>query len=183
MRARRPAGQSGLDGPARLIIVRARNLGVVAALITLILDQASKLWLLHVFNLAERQPVRLAPVLDLVLAWNRGISYSLFWAEGDTGRWLLVGGTLIATALLAGWLWRAHSWLTGLALGLLIGGALGNVVDRIAYGAVADFVFFHVGNFRWYIFNGADCAIVVGIALLLVEMIWPPAASRAHKTP
>ena len=73
--------------------------------------------------------------------------------------------------------------VTGLALGLLIGGALGNVIDRIAYGAVADFVYFHVGSFRWYIFNGADCAIVIGIALLLIEMIWPQRPPHAHKTP
>lgn len=160
-----------------------RKLGVVAALLALALDQASKLWLLNVFGLAERQPVHLAPVLDLVLAWNRGISYSLLWAEGEGGRWLLVAVTLVATALLGLWLWRVRSRTTGLALGLLIGGALGNVVDRIAYGAVADFVFFHVGSFRWYIFNGADCAIVLGIGLLLIELIWPPGEPDAHKTP
>lgn len=156
---------------------------MVAAAAALAVDQASKLWLLRVFHLADRQPVRLAPVLDLVLAWNRGISYSLFWAEGEGGRWLLIGATLVATALLASWLWRARSVLTGLALGLLIGGALGNVVDRVAYGAVADFVYFHVGSFRWYIFNGADCAIVLGVGLLLVELIWPRAGSPAHKMP
>lgn len=164
-------------------VVSARKVGVAAAVAALAIDQASKLWLLRVFDLPERQPVRLAPVLDLVLAWNRGISYSLFWAEGEGGRWLLVGATLAATALLGAWLWRAHSPLIGLALGLLIGGALGNVVDRVAYGAVADFVYFHVGSFRWYIFNGADCAIVVGVALLLVELIWPRTVVRAHKMP
>lgn len=160
-----------------------RKIGVLAGLVAVLLDQASKLWLLHGFNLAERQPYRLGSMLDLVLVWNRGISYSLLWAEGDAARWLLVVATLIATALLGLWLWRVRFALTGLALGLLIGGALGNVIDRIAYGAVADFVYFHVGSFRWYIFNGADCAIVIGIALLLIEMIWPPRAPHAHKTP
>jgi signal peptidase II len=163
--------------------VNPRKIGILAALVAALVDQASKLWLLHVFHLAERQPFRVAPVLDLVLVWNRGISYSLLWAEGNAGRWLLVGATLLATALLGLWLWRVRSAMTGLALGLLIGGALGNVVDRVAYGAVADFVYFHVGSFRWYIFNGADCAIVIGIALLLIELIWPPAAPEAYKTP
>ncbi len=160
-----------------------RKIGVLAALVAVLIDQASKLWLLRVFDLAERQPYRLGSMLDLVLVWNRGISYSLLWAEGDGARWLLVAATLVATGLLVVWLWRVRLAVTGLALGLLIGGALGNVIDRIAYGAVADFVFFHVGSFRWYIFNGADCAIVIGIALLLIEMVWPQRASHAHKTP
>lgn len=127
--------------------------------------------------------MRIAPVLDLVMAWNRGVSYSLLWAEGETGRWLLIAGTLLATGLLAYWLMRARSALTGLALGLLIGGALGNVVDRVAYGAVADFVFFHVGGFRWYVFNGADCAIVAGVGLLLLELLKPARPVEAAKMP
>ncbi len=152
---------------------RIRRLGVGMALLALVVDQASKLWLLRIFDLPGRQQVRLMPWLDLVMAWNRGISYSLLTADSDAGRWLLIAGTLAAIGLLGVWLWRVRSPLTGIALGLLIGGALGNVVDRVAYGAVADFVYFHVGGFHWYIFNGADCAIVVGVALLLVDMVSP----------
>ena len=162
-------------------LVSVRTLGLVAAALALILDQASKFWIVQIFDLPARQPVHLAAVLDLVMAWNRGISYSLFTADGETGRWLLIVATLAATALLVAWLLRARSALTGLALGLLIGGALGNVIDRLIYGAVADFVYFHAGSFRWYIFNGADCAIVSGVALLLVEMIWRHPRTDAHK--
>lgn len=163
--------------------MRAHRLGLLAALLVLVVDQGSKIWLLRSFDLAARQPVRLAPVLDLVLAWNRGVSYSLFTADTDAGRYLLIGVTILATLLLVAWLARTRSPLTGTALGLIIGGALGNVIDRFAYGAVVDFVFFHVGSFRWYIFNGADCAIVLGVALLLVEWIVPPTPVRAAKLP
>ena len=113
------------------------------------------------FDIANNQPVRLAPVLDLVLAWNKGISYSLFTTDSRYGPVILLAVTLAATALLAWWLWRATAAFTAVALGLLIGGALGNAYDRYAYGAVVDFVYFHVGGFSWYIFNGADCAIVL----------------------
>ena len=156
-----------------------RWIGCGAALLAILADQASKLWLLHIFDIAARQPVALAPWLDLILAWNRGISYSLLTAETDTGRWLLIAGTLAATALLAVWLARARTRLTGLALGLLIGGALGNVVDRVLYGAVVDFVYFHVGSFRWYVFNGADSAIVIGVALLLLDLLRPSPVEAA----
>ncbi|HEX4764912.1 MAG TPA: signal peptidase II [Lichenihabitans sp.] len=162
---------------------RIRRLGIGMALVALVIDQSTKLWLLRVFDLPGRQQVRLMPWLDLVMAWNRGISYSLLTADSDAGRWLLIAGTLAAIGLLGVWLWRVHSPLTGVALGLLIGGALGNVIDRIAYGAVADFVYFHVGAFHWYVFNGADCAIVLGVALLLVDMVSPHRETAAQTPP
>ena len=162
---------------------RIRRLGIGMAFVALVIDQASKLWLLRVFDLPGRQQVRLMPWLDLVMAWNRGISYSLLTADSDTGRWLLIAGTLAAIVLLGVWLWRVRSSLTGIALGLLIGGALGNVIDRVAYGAVADFVYFHVGAFHWYIFNGADCAIVLGVVLLLVDMASPHRETAAEIPP
>lgn len=160
-----------------------RALGTVIALAVLLLDQASKQWLLRGFDLAERQPVRLAPVLDIVLAWNRGISYSLFTTDSRYGPWVLLAVTLAVTVLLVLWLWRATATVTAVALGMLIGGALGNAYDRFAYGAVVDFVYFHVGGFSWYIFNGADCAIVVGVVLLLWEAMRKPSDVRASKLP
>lgn len=146
-----------------------RHLGLAAAAIMLALDQASKLWLLLAFDLAQRQPVKLLPFFDLVLAWNTGISYSLFSGDSATGRWVLIAVTLTATIGLGIWLWTARHALTALALGLLVGGALGNLIDRLAYGAVVDFAHFHVGGFSWYVFNFADCGIVVGVALLLYD--------------
>ncbi|WP_131116025.1 signal peptidase II [Lichenihabitans psoromatis] len=155
-----------------------RVLGLLVALAALAADQASKLWLLFVYDLGNHQPVRLLPFLDLVLVWNRGISYSLFTTDSERGRVILLAVTLLATAALVVWLFRVHSRFTAAALGLLIGGALGNAYDRFAYGAVADFVWFHARTFSWYIFNGADIAIVIGVILLIYESIFQRAASK-----
>jgi signal peptidase II len=154
-----------------------RLLGAAAALFAFGIDQASKYWLLDVYDIALRQPVRLAPVFDVVLAWNLGVSYSLLTTTSDEGRWLLLAGALAITLVLWVWMWRAGNAATTIALGLVIGGALGNAADRWIHGAVADFFFFHVGSFRWYVFNLADCAIVAGVALLLLESF---GASRAN---
>ncbi len=163
--------------------MRAIRVGLAAAALALAIDQGSKLWLLHVYDLARRQPVRLAPVLDLILAWNRGISYSLFTSGGEAGRYALIAVTIVVIALLLAWLAKARRRVTVLAIGLLIGGALGNLVDRFLYGAVMDFVWFHLGHFSWYVFNAADCAIVAGVALLLVEWVLPEGPPRAAKMP
>jgi signal peptidase II len=149
------------------------RLGIVVAVLAAAIDQGAKLWLLHVFDLAAKVPVHLGPFIDLVLAWNTGISFSLFPQVGPLGQWALLGVKAAAVALLWVWLARAGSRLTALAIGLIIGGALGNAIDRVAYGAVADFVLFHITTeswtFRWYVFNLADVAIVAGVVGLLYE--------------
>ena len=158
---------------------RRRLLGFAVAALMLALDQGTKLWLLYPFNLAAREPVALGPFVELVLAWNPGISYSLFPASSERAKWTLLGLTLLATLALAAWLWTARSRTLSLALGLLVGGALGNAWDRFAYGAVADFIRLHAGDFSWYIFNLADCGIVAGVALLLYDSVFgrDPAAA------
>ncbi len=148
-----------------------RRLGFLVAAITLAVDQGHKIWMLDVFDIAARQPVALTPFLDLVMAWNPGISYSLLSAETPEGRLALLALSLGATLLLGVWLWRAQRRITTIGLGLIVGGALGNAWDRFAYGAVADFFHFHVGGFHWYIFNLADVAIVAGVCLLLYESL------------
>ena len=148
-----------------------RLLGFLVAAITLAVDQGHKIWMLDVFDIAARQPVALTPFLDLVMAWNPGISYSLLSAETPEGRLALLALSLGATLLLGVWLWRAPRRITTIGLGLIVGGALGNAWDRFAYGAVADFFHFHVGGFHWYIFNLADVAIVAGVCLLLYESL------------
>jgi signal peptidase II len=157
--------------------------GVLVAILVAAADQGVKLWLLRVFHLGDKAPVRLGPFFDLVLAWNTGISFSLFPQVGPLGQWALVGVKTVAVLLLWVWLARAGSRLTALALGLIIGGAVGNAVDRIAYGAVADFVFFHVTtagwSFRWYVFNLADVAIVAGVIGLLYDSILGTDAAKA----
>lgn len=170
--------------PADAPPVASRSTGVAAALAVCAFDQIVKLWLIFVYDLGARGIVKVAPFLDLVLVWNTGISYGLFQQDSELGRWLLLGFKLLAVGLLAVWLVRANSRLTALALGLIIGGALGNAIDRVAYGAVADFVLFHITTaswqFRWYVFNVADAAIVAGVVGLLYDSL---RGERAVKAP
>jgi signal peptidase II len=158
--------------------------GLLALLVTCLLDQASKLWLLFGFDLGHRGAVRLSPFLDLALTWNTGISYGWFQQEGPVGQWVLLALKTLAVVLLWIWLARANSRLVALSLGLIMGGAIGNALDRLFYGAVADFVFFHIDTatwrFAWYVFNLADVAIVAGVAGLLYDSI---VGDRAAKAP
>jgi signal peptidase II len=157
--------------------------GLAVATITCLIDQASKLYLLFAVDLANN-PLRLGPFFDFVLTRNTGISYGLFQTQGPVGQWVLLGFKALAVILLWLWLARSQGRLTALSLGLIIGGAVGNAIDRLAYGWVADFVFFHVsgGNWRfnWYVFNLADVAIVAGVVGLLYESL---AGERAQKAP
>jgi signal peptidase II len=151
-----------------------RHLGLLAMGATLAADQANKLWLIFIFGIEARQPVRLAPFFDVIYAKNPGISYSLLPAQTGTERIGLLVLTLAATGFLGFWLWRAATKTAGLGLGLIVGGALGNAYDRLVYGFVADFYHFHIGTFSWYVFNLADVAIVFGVALLIFDS-WSPA--------
>ena len=146
----------------------ARLWGSGAALAGLLVDQAHKVWMLGPFALEERGRVPLTGFLDLVLVWNRGVSYGLLTQNGDLGRWVLVGFGLIGAAVFSWWLWHSQRLLTSLALGLVIGGAVSNVVDRLTYGAVADFFLFYIGGFEWYVFNLADVWIVAGVVGLVL---------------
>jgi len=159
------------------------RLGLAVATVTCVLDQAVKLWLIFIFDLGRRGPVRIAPGVDLVLTWNTGISYGLFPQDAATGRWFLFAVTVLAIVLLVIWLARTNARLTALALGLIIGGALGNAIDRLAYGAVADFVLLNITTasfrFDWYVFNLADAAIVAGVIGLLYESLVRDRAAKA----
>lgn len=143
------------------------RIGLIAALATLALDQASKLYLLFVVGLPANYPIKLASWFDLTVVWNRGVSYGMFQQESDLGRWALTGFQIIAAIALMVWMWRTFGKMTALGLGLIAGGAIGNAIDRIAYGAVFDFAHIHVGSFNWYVFNLADAAIVLGVPCLL----------------
>jgi signal peptidase II len=161
------------------------GIGVIAALAALAIDQASKLWLLFVYDIAEEGAVALTSFFDLVLVWNKGISYGWFQQESAFGQWALLGLKLIAVVLLWVWMARAARW-SAVSLGLIIGGAIGNAIDRLAYGAVADFAHFHITtaswNFSWYVFNLADVAIVVGVAGLLYESLFGASAVKAPRS-
>ena len=149
--------------------MKARALGGLTALAVLCVDQASKLWLLHGLKMEEHDRIAVAPFLDFVLAFNPGISFSLFRQGTESGRWLLLGLTFAATVFLSVWLWRAGGKIAAIGLGAIVGGALGNGVDRFAYGAVVDFCDLHAFGYHFYIFNIADTAINIGVALLLYD--------------
>jgi len=146
-----------------------RLIGAVTLILTLAADQANKLWLIFVYGIEARQPIRLAPFFDVIYAKNPGISYSLFPAETELQKFILILLTGASTAFLGMWLWQARTKLAASGLGLIVGGALGNGYDRLAYGSVADFYYFHLGSFSWYVFNLADVAIVAGVAVLICE--------------
>jgi signal peptidase II len=154
--------------------------GLTALILTLVLDQVSKLGLYFGTDLVLTQPWRLTPFADFVVVWNRGVSYGLFQQEGGLGRWLLVILSLAAAVGLGIWMWRAGSRLLAVALGLIVGGALGNAIDRAAYGAVFDFVHLHAGGWSWYVFNVADAAIVAGVIGLILDSLSP--ADRKART-
>jgi len=147
--------------------------GVIAGIAALAIDQGSKLWLRVVFDIAHRGVVKVTPFFDLVLAWNVGISFGWFQNDSLMAQALLTAIKAVAVIVLAIWMARSRNLLATLALGLIIGGAIGNAIDRVAYGAVVDFALFHIeigGNtYNWYVFNLADTAIVAGVAALLYD--------------
>jgi signal peptidase II len=148
-----------------------RRLGLLVAVATFLLDQALKAWILYGLRLPESPPIRVGWLFDLVMVWNRGISYGLFQQHEDWGRYGLVALSVAAAIGLGVWLARNTAWIVALALGLLIGGALGNAVDRLLYGAVADFVLLYWIPVFPYVFNLADSAIVAGVGLLLYDSL------------
>ena len=157
--------------------------GIIAAVAALVLDQTSKLWLLFVFDIAHRGAMRVTPFFDLVLAWNVGISFGWFQTDDQLAQIALMVIKAVAVIVLGVWMARSRTWLATMALGLIIGGAVGNGIDRFAYGAVVDFALFHLqigGNtFNWYVFNLADVAIVAGVAALLYDSLLGVPAAKA----
>jgi signal peptidase II len=157
------------------------RLGLIAAIVTLALDQASKLWLLYGLDIGHRGTVKVTPFFDLVLAWNIGISFGWFQNDNAAAQIALMIVKVLAVIALAIWMTRSRTVIATVALGLIIGGAVGNGIDRLAYGAVVDFALFHLqigGNtFNWYVFNLADVAIVAGVGALLYDsFVGVPAA-------
>nr|WP_069306051.1 signal peptidase II [Methylobrevis pamukkalensis] len=145
------------------------RLGLGLALAGLVADQASKLWILDHPLIATGTRLVITSFMDFVLVWNQGISYGLFQQEADIGRWLLIAVSLAAIAFLGRWLWKTPSMLAATGLGLILGGAVGNTIDRVVYGAVVDFVHWHAFGYSWYVFNLADAWIVAGVAALLYD--------------
>lgn len=142
------------------------RIGMTLAILIAALDQASKWWVVETVML----PPRVIPVTDffnLVLGLNRGISFGMLDMQSPMGRWILSGLAIAITAALLVWMWRADKRLVAGALGLIVGGAMGNVIDRALVGAVIDFLDFHWAGFHWPAFNVADIAITSGAAALI----------------
>ena len=145
--------------------------GAALAAATVLCDQLHKAWMTTIFDGSQRPKITVTPFFDLVLVWYPGISYGLFKQNSDAGRWVLIGFAVAAALALTYWLAQVQTRLAAASVGLVIGGALGNAIDRIHYGAVADFFLFHVSGFSWYVFNLADVAIVAGVAGPLLESL------------
>jgi signal peptidase II len=169
------AGGGDLSSPLRA--------GVIAAFVTVVLDQVTKWWLLFAFDIAHRGSVRVTPFFDLVLEWNTGISFGWLQFDNQAGQMALMLVKAAAVVALAVWMARSTTLLATLALGLIIGGAIGNAIDRLAYGAVVDFALFHLrigeNTYNWYVFNVADVAIVAGVAALLYDSFVGIPAAKA----
>lgn len=161
--------------------------GLVFALAVFVVDQITKTAVLMAMEVPLfTRPVSFAPgpswevlpFFNLSLVWNRGVSFGLFQGEAEWHRWLLIGFSLIVSGILVGWLRQADTRLLAGAIGAVIGGAIGNVVDRLTYHAVVDFFDFHAFGWHWYVFNIADSAIVLGVAALLYVSFSAEAGAR-----
>ena len=171
-RSRSSAGgkpRTGRAASSKAGLSVAATLGFAAALVTLVLDQASKLYTLFIYDLPVKEPVELGPFVNLIMIWNRGISYGLFQQNSELGRWVLIVVSILAAIGLSVWIRRTAARVLAVSLGLIVGGAVGNVIDRLVYGAVFDFIQIHWGEWSWYVFNVADAAIVAGVAGLLYD--------------
>ena len=145
------------------------GLGLLAAALVLAADQGSKFWVLEALHLEAAGSIVLLPVLNLTMVWNRGITFGLLTADGARGSLLLAAVALAVVGALGVWLRRAEGRLVAIAIGVISGGAVGNVIDRLRYGAVVDFIHAHAGGWSWYVFNFADAAIVCGVAALVLD--------------
>jgi signal peptidase II len=157
-------------------------LGGAVALAVVLVDQIIKAGVLSYSARPDADPTRLTPFLDLALRWNRGISFSLFARDSALGQIALVALTLAVTGLLTLWLLRSRSGLPAVGLGLIIGGALGNAIDRVAHGAVVDYLDLHAFGRHFFVFNVADAAINVGVALLILDLLLAPGTPKESKS-
>jgi signal peptidase II len=154
-------------------------LALAAAVV--VADQAVKYWILQVLRLQEGQSLPLLGPIRLTGVWNPGVSFGFLQAQHELVRWLLAAFSVVVAVILAAWVRTAQRPLFAVAIGLVMGGAVGNVIDRIRIGAVADFIDASQLYFPW-IFNLADSAISIGICLLLVDMLRQDGRNRAART-
>ncbi len=170
----RANGSERAGGKPAVTAKAIATLGFGVALVIFLLDQASKNYLLYGLGFIDYRPgdqIVVTPFFNIVMAWNYGVSFGMFQMSTFWGTALLVLFALAMCAGLSIWLLKAGTRFLAVGLGMIIGGALGNLVDRVLYGAVADFFDFHVWGFHWYIFNIADVGIVCGVGILLLDSV------------
>jgi signal peptidase II len=153
-------------------VLRNRKAGLSLAALVFLADQAVKFMVVEVLQLQQRQEIGLLPIFRLRWVENRGVSMGLLTADNDMARWGLVAMTAAIALFVAIWMWREKSRGDALALSLVLGGALGNIVDRVRFGYVVDYADLHFGDISpFLVFNVADAAITVGVLLLLVRAL------------
>ncbi len=145
------------------------RLGLLLGLIVLLGDQASKYWILNGLDLPALGSVALLPVLNLTMVWNHGVTFGLMAGLGVAGPWLLTAVAVGVVLLLGVWMRRTPRRQVPPARRAIAGGAIGNVIDRLRFGAVVDFIHAHAFGWSWYVFNVADAAIVCGVGVLLLD--------------
>ena len=151
---------------------RNRKLGLTIAATVLVLDQASKWIVTYVLQLQQQVVINLAPIFDLRWVENRGVSMGFLTADSSLERWLLVAMTGAISIFVATWMWRERRRDDAIALAFVLGGALGNIIDRIRLGYVVDFADLHFGDIHpFLVFNVGDAAITIGVLLLLVRAL------------
>jgi len=156
-----------------------RLVGFLLAALVLAADQGSKYAVLHPLHLQDGRLLEVLPVLNFVLVWNHGITFGMF--AGTASKVFLAAGASIVVLALFAWLWRTQLWVVTIAVGGIVGGAIGNVLDRLRFGAVVDFIQVHIGwvYYPW-VFNVGDSVIVCGVIALMLESLLhkPPVAAK-----
>ena len=152
--------------------------GALAAALVLVADQLSKWWVLDVLRLPEIGQMPVLPFLSLTFVQNQGVTFGLLHQDGPAGAWVLAGIAGAVVVALVLWMRRAESVLVAASLGAIAGGAIGNVLDRLRFGAVVDFIHAHAWGWSWYVFNVADAAIVCGVAVLVLDGLRPGSRLR-----
>ena len=150
---------------------RMMRVGLVLAAIVLLADQASKYWVLNGLDLPALGSIAVLPVLNLTMVWNHGVTFGMGAGLGSAGPWLLTAVAIMVVLLLGIWMGRTDRLRVAAALGAISGGAVGNVIDRLRFGAVVDFIHAHAFGWSWYVFNVADASIVCGVGVLMLDSL------------
>lgn len=144
---------------------------LLIALVSLIIDQASKIYLVDVYNIASVGTQKVTDFFNLVMVWNKGISFGMFSGH-ESSNYFFIGVSIVIVGILSYWLTKTDLKLEAIGIGFVLGGAIGNIIDRFRYGAVADFFDFHINNKHWPAFNIADSSIFIGACILITSSLF-----------